>query len=183
MPRNVLLINGHPDPRPERYCAALCNAYRNGASEAGHTVHEIAIGTLNPLGDASDDDESVREAHRALCRADRLVLVFPLWLDQAPVVLRQFFARMVSFSYANCPAPNLPIRPESIRTVVTMDMPAFAHRAAVRTAGLAAPHDQRVVVPGLTLASPTFIGSVRHIPQERRLQWIEDLHTCGLRAA
>ena len=185
MPRNVLVINGHPDPRPERYCAALCDAYRAGANEAGHSVTDIAVGALNSLGCGSEDPDDIRAAHRAICQADRLLLVFPLWVDQAPLVLRQFFSRLAAFSSANCPGAQLAIRPESIRTVVTMDMPALAHRAAARCkAGpQTAQPDRGVAVPGLNLAQPTFIGSVRHIPQSRRVQWIEDLHACGLRAA
>jgi len=30
-----LLVNGHPDPSPERFCSALCDAYEDGARKAG----------------------------------------------------------------------------------------------------------------------------------------------------
>ena len=33
--RHILVVNGHPDPAPERFCAALCDAYEEGAVEAG----------------------------------------------------------------------------------------------------------------------------------------------------
>jgi hypothetical protein len=40
--RKILLINGHPDPSPERLCSGLTSAYAQGAQAAGHVVRRIA---------------------------------------------------------------------------------------------------------------------------------------------
>jgi putative NADPH-quinone reductase len=107
-----------------------------------------------------------------------LLIVFPLWLDQAPMMLRDFFSRIVTWQSANCPSATIAIPPASIRAIVTMEMPAFAHRAAFREP---APNKPALALPGLNIARPTFIGSVRHLSQERRARWINELHSDGLR--
>ena len=43
---NILVINGHPDPSPERLAAALAKAYAEGAETAGHQVRRIDIGAV-----------------------------------------------------------------------------------------------------------------------------------------
>ncbi|OYW93085.1 MAG: hypothetical protein B7Z13_08235 [Caulobacterales bacterium 32-67-6] len=45
--RKILLINGHPDPDPDRLCAALASAYEAGAVAAGHEVRRIEVGHLD----------------------------------------------------------------------------------------------------------------------------------------
>ena len=47
MRRRILLINGHPDPRPERLCAGLAEAYGAGALAAGHEVRRLNVGRFD----------------------------------------------------------------------------------------------------------------------------------------
>ena len=46
MSRNILVVNGHPDPRPERFCAALCDAYSAGAQAQGCATRRLDVGSL-----------------------------------------------------------------------------------------------------------------------------------------
>src|SRR5262249_6217061 len=56
MPRRILVINGHPDSRPERFCTALASAYSGAALKAGHEVRRIDIATLSfPLLARNED--------------------------------------------------------------------------------------------------------------------------------
>ena len=45
--KHVLLINGNPDPSPEKLTSALAKAYREGAEEAGCTVRQINVGGID----------------------------------------------------------------------------------------------------------------------------------------
>ena len=47
MARRILVINGHPDPGPERFAAALAGAYIKGASLAGHQIRRLDVGALD----------------------------------------------------------------------------------------------------------------------------------------
>ena len=82
--RRILVVNGHPDPAPERFCSALCDAYEEGAHHAGWIVRRLTIGLLSNNGTRDAALEDMR------C-ATQLVVVYPLWLDQPPAQLRDLF--------------------------------------------------------------------------------------------
>jgi len=42
--KNILVINGHPNP--ESFCHALAESYKTGALRAGAEVRKIAVGEL-----------------------------------------------------------------------------------------------------------------------------------------
>ncbi|HYQ99048.1 MAG TPA: hypothetical protein VET86_03330 [Casimicrobiaceae bacterium] len=42
MGKRILILPGHPDPRPERLCRALAEACHAGATDAGHGVAAAA---------------------------------------------------------------------------------------------------------------------------------------------
>jgi putative NADPH-quinone reductase len=55
MARNIVVIDGHPDPSGERYCHALAQAYVEGARSSGHeasliTLAECDVGFLRSQG-------------------------------------------------------------------------------------------------------------------------------------
>ncbi len=183
MQRQTLVINGHPDPRPERFCAALCEAYRGGAGSGGGLIRQVAVGALSPA-DANPSQElppDMLAVRDSINWATHLVIVFPLWLDQAPAMLRRVFARLAMWNAANCASGDIPIASDRIQTVVTMEMPAFAHRSMFRDTAMLSRN--RIALPGLTIAAPTFIGSVRVISDEKRTAWLGELRTRGLNRA
>ncbi|MET0533537.1 MAG: NAD(P)H-dependent oxidoreductase [Steroidobacter sp.] len=47
MSSRILVIDGHPDPAPERFLHALANAYRDGAAAARHEVRCVRVADLN----------------------------------------------------------------------------------------------------------------------------------------
>jgi putative NADPH-quinone reductase len=166
----VTIVNGHPDPSPERFCAALCDAYENGAELAGRQVHRLNAGALAFAADCFLCEREVEGAMKKLHEADQLIVVFPLWLDQPPAILRHLFARM-----ADDDAIRVQERPA--RTVITMEMPAFAHRALDQDVrgGLA----QRLSLPGINRQDRIFIGGIGAISPAERAAWLVKLHDEG----
>ena len=45
--KNILIINGNPDPSPQRLSSAIAAAYREGAVNAGHDPCQIDVGALS----------------------------------------------------------------------------------------------------------------------------------------
>lgn len=93
--KRIFLLNGHPDGSPECFCAAVLDAYAGGACRSGHEVRRLDLGAMDfPLiktAEQSNKGEVAPNALRvqdALQWADRVVLVFPLWLDDQPAYLR-----------------------------------------------------------------------------------------------
>ena len=84
--KNILVIDGHPDPSPERLSAALATAYQQGAEAAGCAVRRIDIGAIHfsMLRNATEFtskavDEAIIDAQGAFLKADHIVFIFPLF--------------------------------------------------------------------------------------------------------
>ena len=60
MSRNVLILDGHPDPADDRLIHALSAAYREGAQASSHTVQMIRLADLTfpVLRSQADYDKS-----------------------------------------------------------------------------------------------------------------------------
>lgn len=73
MPKNIVIIQGHPDPAGNHFCHALAQSYANGAKQVGHLVRTIEVAGLNfPLLRTQEDFEQgdvpgdIRESQQAI---------------------------------------------------------------------------------------------------------------------
>jgi putative NADPH-quinone reductase len=172
MSHNLLVVNGHPDPRPERFCAALCDAYEEGAKARGCATRRLDVGALQlsalAAGGAeghgrNDPLNDLEQAFRLLRGADRLAIVYPMWADAPPAELKQMFdyvARLGSHL-------QTPVETKAARVLVTTALPGFFYRGR-------APE-----LNGVAAAEPTFIGAVEAISCTRRLAWLARVRELG----
>ena len=157
--RRVVIVNGHPDPAPDRFCAALCESYAAGARAGG-----LAVTRLNVAD--SDSETSLRDARSA----NRIVIVYPLWLDRPPVSVTSFFEK----------AAAMPERPrQRARVIVTMDMPAFMHRALLAREDVPVRFAGAIALPGLPHAETILIGTVASMTAAQRAQWLSVVRDMG----
>jgi len=174
MSRNILVVNGHPDPRPERFCAALCDAYSKGAQARGCATRRLDVGALKIPAAANDDLrawDGVEAAYRLLRAADRLAIVYPLWANAPPAGLRQLFVYLSRLRARLDAQPSA----KTARLVVTTELPAFLYRDG---------RDQDAIsLAGIQAEAPTFIGSVETISSAQRVKWLEEMRSFGTRAA
>jgi putative NADPH-quinone reductase len=176
MSRNILVVNGHPDPRPERFCAALCDAYEEGARARGYATRRLDVGALQlsslAIGGAeghgrNDPLNDLEQAFRLLRAADRLAIVYPLWADAPPAELRQMFDFVARLG-AHLEAP---VEAKAARVLVTTALPGFFYRGKLDEDGLA--------LSGVAPAEPTFIGAVEAISCGKRIDWLERVRGFG----
>jgi putative NADPH-quinone reductase len=58
MAKQLVIIDGHPDPDPKRFCHALAAAYAEAARNAGHAVRIVTVSNLDlPLLRSAGDWE------------------------------------------------------------------------------------------------------------------------------
>src|SRR5277367_1537256 len=99
MARHILIILGHPDPRPERFCRALAETYHQGATEEGHEVKVVDVTRLDFTALKTRQEwegpvpEGLREAQEAIGWAQHLVIVFPIWLGTMPLCSKRSSSR------------------------------------------------------------------------------------------
>lgn len=182
--RRMLVLNGHPDPRPERFCAALCDAYEHGARRGGWQTERLNVGALgySLFGPHDGDDVSepdVPEMRHALDMvgwADRMMVAYPLWLDRAPPALNVFLHEAARRS-ANGTASNVANKPG--RVVVTMQMPAFIYLPRKCSEANRCDHTGGLALPGVQCGAATCIGSIDALSVRQRAEWLERIFDFG----
>lgn len=173
--KKLVVINGHPDPRPERFCAALAAAYRDGGEAGGWNASLLDAGAL-PLSaiaglrDDLCDDPALGVALKQIDGADRLAVIYPLWFGRPPESLRAIF------SYLDRGGPE-----RKAHVIVTMDMPAFAYRQLAKPE--AEQKQPMLDLAGVILDEPVLIGCVQTISAEQRQHWLETMYRYGERTA
>lgn len=189
MRKRILLINGHPDPRPERFCAALAAAYERGAASAGHEVRKISVGALDfPLVRTADEfarDEppaAIRAAQADVTWATHLVIIHPLWLGGAPAKLKAFYEQVFRYGFALSADRGKKglLAGRSVRTIITMGMPAPVFRLVFGASGLRALERGIFWICGLRPIRHTILGGIDSGPHER---WLKLAAGLGWRGA
>ena len=191
--RNVLVVNGHPDPASKGLCHALCEAYADGAQEAGCSVRHINVAALD-FGFVRSQAEfekgaaaaAILDAQQQIKWADHLVVVFPLWLGDMPAILKAFFEQVLrpgfAFAYRPSGFPITQLQGRSARVVATMGMPAFVYRWYFRAHGLKNLKRNVLRFVGFSPVRDTLIGSVATRGKESIQRELEKVRSLGRRA-
>jgi putative NADPH-quinone reductase len=192
MPKQILVINGHPDPRPERFCAGLSDAYAASAETAGHEVRRIAVSTLKFDWLVRFEDlqnpttiPDIRNAQDDIRWADHLVFVHPLWLGAAPAMLKGFLERVAcggfAFDSGTAGNPKRDLTGKSARIIVTMGMPAIAYRFVFGGFGIRAFERGILRLSGVRPVRKTYFGAVE-LSESHRERCLEVVRKLGAAA-
>lgn len=188
--RRIVLINGHPDPRPERYGAALAAAYAEGAAKGGHEVRRIDVAACDlPLIRSRDAfmeeaGAAVREWQAHIAWADHIVLIYPLWLGGPPALLKAWLEQVFRYGFAlAAPGEAKGVKGllggRSARVVVTMGMPAAFFRLVFFSHGLKAVTRGIFWISGVSPVRETVIGNVEGGRLADRIAWLMRMKALG----
>ncbi|MDF2118529.1 NAD(P)H-dependent oxidoreductase [Roseiarcaceae bacterium H3SJ34-1] len=194
MPRRILLIQGHPDPDRRRFCRALAGSYAKGARDAGHSVEEIDLATVDfPLLRSELEfehgciPESLRAAEEAIRNAEHVVLVFPLWLGTMPALVKGFLEQVmrpgVAFAYRQGGFPEKLMAGRSARVVVTMGMPTLLYRWWYGANGTRVLKRNILEFTGFHPVRETLFGMVADAGKARRMKWLDRMYALGRKAS
>lgn len=93
----ITIIDGHPDPAPQRFVHSLADAYAGSAEKAGHQVRRIVLADSDfPLLRSAREWQEGRPcstiigAQDDICWAEHIVILYPLWLGGVPALLKGF---------------------------------------------------------------------------------------------
>ena len=195
MPRRILILIGHPDPAPDRFCRALAAAYREGAEAAGHAVQTLDLATLDiPLLRTQADylhepvPDSLQPALDAIIKAEHLVVLFPLWLGTMPALLKAFLEQTLRpgtafFHSGTAGFPKAGLSGRTGRIVVTMGMPAPFYRLWFRDHGIACLRRNILNFVGIRPVRETLFGMVDAAGDSRREAWLARMRRLGGQAS
>ncbi|WP_291844379.1 NAD(P)H-dependent oxidoreductase [Maricaulis sp.] len=194
MAKSICIINGHPDGAPERFVAALSEAYRRGACSAGHDVSRIDIAAV-PIAFLSGEAEfasapegEIAAAQEKIRAADHLVLVYPLWLGTVPARLKAFLEQVSRGGFfldtggdsSKWPARRM--RGKSVRIIVTMGMPGFAYRLLFGAHSLKGLEAGIFRMSGFKPVHHTILGGVGACGPETRQAMLDRVEKLGRQA-
>ncbi len=177
--KHVLIVNGHPDPGPARFCSALCAAYTEGAQASGHKTRRLDMGAVRFPGAVSEHQSWLQndgaKVLERLWLADRLFIAFPMWLGGAPPVLKLILEEFARWQDAEAVALGVPLEEKDAHIVMTAGFPSFVYSTnrgipvgawASSFSGL---HTTKVVV----------IGNMDLISAEDRSHWLGEVRRLG----
>ena len=186
--RRILIIEGHPDPSPQRLCRALAEAYREGAREAGHTLRTLILGDLDiPLLASRSDWESpapeiVETCQQDLLWAEHVVVIYPLWLGDVPAVLKAFLEQVLRPDFAFDPTRTARgglLKGRSARLVVTMGMPGWVYFSWFGAHSLRSLSRNVFQFVGFRPVRTTVFGMVEGASPGRRRAWLDEMTHLG----
>ena len=137
--KHILIIDGNPDPSPDRLSSALAHAYQEGAEGPDCTVRRINVGEIDfPIlrsaaGFAvNPQDTAIVEARAAFMLAGHIVFIYPLWLGGPPALLKAFMEQVARNQFLlgenKRGFPLKKMKWRSARILVTMGMPPLIYR-------------------------------------------------------
>ena len=193
MKRNIVILQGHPDPSPARLGHALAEAYAQGARDAGHSLRRIEIGKLDfPLLRSKEEWTSgelppaLKTAQEAISWSHHIALFFPLWLGTMPALVKGFLEQVLRPGFAVQTTEQgqwqRALRGRSARVVVTMGMPAPIYRWYFFAHGVRGLERNVLAVCGLRPVRQTLIGMVDGGGRERHEKSFAKLRELGARA-
>lgn len=192
MATEILIVDGHPDPAPERLCRQLSTAYADGARAAGHAVVRLDLSTADlPLLRTAEDYEHgtpppfAADAQAAIERAAHVVLVFPLWLGTAPALVKAFLEQTLRPGFARERPKGRDLlgakrlTGKSVRIVCTMGMPALAYRFYFMGHGLRNLSDNVLRFSGMGPVRWTLVGGVGTVDAARAAREMDRMRSLG----
>jgi NAD(P)H dehydrogenase (quinone) len=138
MKKNILIIDGHPNPNS--LCSFLAETYFHSAKQSDFSVELLQLNKLNfqpnlTFGYQSsiELEEDLLKSQRLISKADHLVFVFPSWWASLPALLKAFIDRVFlpgfAFQYQkNSPFPKKLLTGKSALLVITMDAPSWYYK-------------------------------------------------------
>lgn len=186
----VLVINGHPDAHS--YCAALSEAYVQGASN--NSVVQVRTIDLYKLSfnpnlqygyrQRTELEHDLLEAQSMIRWADHLVFVYPTWWGAMPALLKGFIDRVFlpgfAFKYRdNSSLWDKLLTGKSAHLIVTADTPSWYNRFIYRRAGHNVMKRNILQFCGISPVRITEIGPIKPSTDKQRARWLAKVNQLG----
>ncbi|MEM9988984.1 MAG: NAD(P)H-dependent oxidoreductase [Pseudomonadota bacterium] len=191
--KTITLILGHPD-KGKSFCRALAEAYQDGATKAGHTLHFVDIAHTDfPLITSKEEYEAqpapnIVDLQEKIKASQHLVMIFPMWMGSMPARLKGLIEQIFRPGFAlgdqgpkKFPKPLM--KGKSAHIIMTMGMPAAFYRLYFRAHGLKTIERNLLGFAGFKPIKSTLIGGVDNAPPKTCAQHIEKIRHMGTAAS
>jgi NAD(P)H dehydrogenase (quinone) len=189
MPRNILILNGHPDK--SSLCNELANRYKIGAEKSGAKVKLVNLRELefSPILKHGYQKETELEpdlvnVQKEINKADHLVFVYPNWWGTYPALLKGFIDRVFlpgfAFKYQEkSPFPEKLLKGKSARLIVTMDTPTWYYSLVYKKPGHNSMKKSILNFCGVKPVKTSIIGTIKNSTELKRKTWLDKVEELG----
>lgn len=189
--KDIVIIQGHPDPEGNRFCHSLAKAYFKGAEASGHNVTLIDVAhiefpILRTQADFTQGEapEAIRHLQQAIQSAKHLVIIYPLWLGTMPAYFKAFLEQMFRPGFVTKKsADEKPwerlVTEKTAHIVITMGMPDIIYRSYFLGHGVNSVEGNILAFFGINTIQETLIGGVESISDTEREQWLAKMEVTG----
>ncbi|UVI28407.1 NAD(P)H-dependent oxidoreductase [Paenibacillus spongiae] len=189
----IVVITGHPDP--QSYCAALSDAYIEGATGSRAQIRRIDLSQIQfdpnlkyGYRKRTELEPDLIEAQQLIRWADHLVFVYPNWWGAMPAILKGFVDRVFLSGFAykyreNSPLWDKLLTGKSAHLIVTMDTPPWYNRWIYKHAGHRVMKSNILNFCGIKPVRVTEIGPVKPSSEEQRTKWLDKVQRLGSKLA
>lgn len=191
MANKILVVMAHPQSKS--YCAALGQAYIEGARSAGAEVRQINLAELsfNPIAVGNHDkpvelEADLRKAQEDIRWAEHLVFIYPILWGTLPALLKGFIERVLTPGFAvnfhkDSPLWDKLLTGRSARLIVTLNTPPLLYRLLFRRAGHITMKRSILQFCGIAPVRITDVGPMKNASAPQREKWIRDVRALGAR--
>lgn len=186
--KNILIINGHPNPNS--YCAAISKAYIKGVG-TNTNLKEIDLSSLQfdpilKLGYSKrmELEPSLVTSWEKILWADHIVIITPIWWGGIPGILKGFFDRLflpgMAFKYReNSVWWDKLLVGKTAHLIVTLDTPVWYYKLFYSNAGVKQLKNNILNFCGIKTKAITYISPIRNSTEEFREKWLSKIERLG----
>jgi NAD(P)H dehydrogenase (quinone) len=187
--KNVLIINGHPDPNSFNH--ALASSYKDGLSKTNAIISQININELkfNPnlqygYRQRTELETDLLDAIKKIKNADHIVWVFPMWWYGYPAIMKGFIDRTflpgITFEpIAGKPFPKKLLKGKTGHIIVTADTPRWYDYLFMKSPAINQFKKGTLEFCGISPVKVTYIATVEGSSAPFRKRWLEKVYRLG----
>jgi putative NADPH-quinone reductase len=188
---NIKIIYAHP--YEGSYNRAILENTLAGLKEAGHTVDllDLCKEDFNPVMRVEDleaisrqtvADPKVLEYQGRIEKANHLVIIFPVWFECMPAILKGYFDKVFSngWAYKSVEGKRQPVGQLThlnATVISTMGMPKFVYNLFFNNALKGVLVKGVLKYSGVQKVKWFKLGGVQTVSNEKRTKWLHEIYS------
>ena len=189
--KNILIINGHPNPSSFNF--GIADSYQKGAVASGAQVEIITIAELqfNPnlkfgYQKRTELEPDLLESWKKIKNADHLVWIHPVWWGGLPAITKGFIDRLflpgMVFQYReNSVWWDKLLKGKTAHIITTLDQPGWYYRLFFGRPSVNQLKKSTLEFCGVKPVKVTYIGIVKTADDSQRDKWLQKVYNFGLK--
>jgi NAD(P)H dehydrogenase (quinone) len=187
--KNIIIINGHPNPSSFNF--ALAESYKNGALASKANIEIITIANLKFDPNLAygyqkriDLEPDLVDAWEKIQKADHLVWIHPVWWGGLPAITKGFIDRLflpgMAFQYReNSVLWDKLLKGKTAHIITTLDQPSWYYRLFYSKPSVNQLKKATLEFCGVKPVKVTYVGIIKTSDEKLREKWLQKIFRLG----